>query len=115
MPDIAAEKIARFFSIPSKESGDKAYFVAHNASFDKRFIRAHCKRYNTKVYLPYISIDTVQLAAMFLVPSGLENHKMDTIREFLGWSTENAHTATKDCEDVVKLFDFFCLNWTAAL
>ena len=36
---------------------------------------------------------------------GLERVGMDAIRDFLGWSTEGAHTAMKDAEDAMNLFD----------
>ena len=52
-------------------------------------------------------IDTVHLAAAVLIPLGLENHKMDTIRAFIGLSSDGSHTATKDAEDVVILFNLF--------
>ena len=103
-PVVAANRIKDFFEIPSKESGDKCYLVAHNVQFDARFLRGFGKKHDVEIALPYMQIDTVQLAAAILIPLGLENHKMDTIRRFLGISSENAHTATKDVEDLMFLF-----------
>jgi len=108
-PDVytardAAIAMDRFFEIPRKGEG-VSYVVAHNAKFDVGYIRALSKKTGVRIGMPYLQIDTVHLAAAYLVPLGLQNHRMDTIREFLGMSAEKAHTAQKDVEDMVKLYD----------
>ena len=99
-PKEAALKIAKFLYGTSETA-----LVAHNVSFDARMIRAFLNRWNTDQNLPYRTIDTVSLAFAHLKPLGLNSMKLDNIRRFLGWSLDDAHTATKDVEDCVKLFD----------
>lgn len=103
-PVVAANQIARFIQIPSKESGDKCYLVAHNADFDARWIKGHCFKHKVKISVPYSKIDTLHLARAILIPFGIENCKMDTIRAFLGMSMDGAHTAEKDCRDLIWLY-----------
>ena len=99
-PKDAAKKIAKFLFGTSETA-----LVAHNVSFDARMIRAFLNRWHTDQNLPFRTIDTVSLAFAHLKPLGLNSMKLDSIRQFLGWSVEGAHTATKDVEDCVKLFD----------
>ena len=99
-PQEAAMKIAKFLYGTSETA-----LVAHNVKFDASFIRYFLKRWNTDQNLPFRTIDTVSLAFAHLKPLGLNSMKLDNIRRFLGWSLEDAHTATKDVEDCVKLFD----------
>lgn len=99
-PQQAAAKIAKFLYGTSETA-----LVAHNVKFDASFIRHFLKRWNTDQNLPFRTIDTVSLAFAHLKPLGLNSMKLDNIRRFLGWSLEDAHTATKDVEDCVKLFD----------
>ena len=80
----------------------------HNVSFDEAMISANFKRSGVKRRIPYHKIDTVTLAWEHLVPMGLERMSMDRIREFLGWSKEGAHTAMKDAEDAMSLYDLLC-------
>ena len=40
-----------------------------------------------------------------LFPLGLKRASLDSVRGFLGWSMESAHTAMKDTEDALTLFD----------
>ena len=99
-PSEAAKLISKFLYGTSETA-----LVAHNVSFDARMIRAFLKRWNTDQNLPYRTIDTVSLAFAHLKPLGLKSMKLDNIRLFLGWPLEGSHTATKDVEDCVKLFD----------
>lgn len=103
-PMVAAAMINDFFEIPKKGEGF-CYFIAHNAKFDVSFIRALSDKTGVRISIPYMQIDTVHLAAALLIPLGLQNHKMDTIRELLNVSPERAHTAEKDVEDLMYLYD----------
>jgi DNA polymerase III alpha subunit (gram-positive type) len=102
-PREAAYQINQFFEIPRRDEG-KAYLVGHNVGFDARFLYAFSDKTGVRISIPYNQIDTKQLASV-LLPLGLLNRKMDTIRAFLGWPSEGAHTADKDVEDVIRLFD----------
>ena len=77
----------------------------HNVSFDETMIAANFKWAGVRRRIPYHKIDTITLAWEHLIPMGLERVGMDAIRDFLGWSTEGAHTAMKDAEDAMNLFD----------
>ena len=103
-PKEAAVLIQKFFD---HEKCNHVYFVCHNTGFDPRFIKGFGTKHGVNIRLPRMKIDTVHLAAAVLIPLGLENHKMDTIRAFLSLSPEGSHTATKDAEDVVTLFNLF--------
>ncbi len=103
-PMTAAVMINDFFEIPKKGDGF-CYLVAHNAKFDVSFIRALSDKTGMRISIPYMQIDTVHLAAALLIPMGLQNHKMDTIRDFLKISAERAHTAEKDVQDLITLYD----------
>ena len=78
--------------------------VGHNPHFDLSFIKAALARELHKGRIPYHVIDTVTLAHEHLVPQGLESLSLVPIREFLGWSTEKAHTALQDAEDARRLY-----------
>ena len=84
--------------------GAKA-ICGHNVSFDENMIKAAFKRHSVEGRIPYHKIDTVTLAHEHLTPLGLHKVSLDKIRGFLGWSMESAHTAMKDTEDAMTLFD----------
>ena len=100
LPEEAARRISSFV-YGTKESA----FIAHNAKFDFAFVREFLKRHGAKNNLPYRVIDTVSIAFAALQPLGLKSMKLDEIRKFFNWSLENNHTAMKDCEDLVALYD----------
>ena len=77
----------------------------HNIAFDESMIAANFRRSEVRRRIPIHKIETMTLAWEHLVPLGLARVSLDAIRAFLGWSTENAHTAIKDTEDVLRLFD----------
>lgn len=77
----------------------------HNIAFDESMIAANFRRSEVRRRIPIHKIETMTLAWEHLVPLGLARVSLDSIRAFLGWSTENAHTAMKDTEDVLRLFD----------
>ena len=99
-PAPAARLIANFIK-PRKN----CFLIAHNAKFDIGMIEHFCARQGVKVRLPYKIIDTSPLAHFLLFNDGLRSGSMDEIRKHLGWDTDGAHTATKDTEDLVKLWD----------
>ena len=84
------------------------FLVGHNVSFDESMLMAAFARHGVEGRIPYHKIDTVQLAREHLFPKGLKRASMDAVRDFLGWSKEGAHTAMKDTEDALRLFD---LTW----
>jgi len=84
--------------------------VGHNIAFDAEFLREECRRigeWQTDQYFPRTKIDTITLAHEHLMPMGLLSLSMGSIRSFLDWSYEGAHTALKDAEDCRKLY--WCL------
>lgn len=80
----------------------------HNISFDEGMIAANFKWAGIRRRIPYHKIDTITLAWEHLIPMGLERVGMDAIRDFLGWSKDGAHTAMKDAEDAMSLYDLLC-------
>lgn len=102
-PFEAAQTINGFFEIPRRGEG-AAYVVGHNVGFDVRFLYALAEKTGQRISIPYNQIDTKHLASV-LLPFGLPNRKMDTIRDFLGMSSEGAHTALQDVRDVMWLYD----------
>ena len=83
---------------------DGCILVGHNPSFDEAFLREGIVRAGVSGKIPYHKIDTITLAYEHLSPLGLTKASLDAIRDFLGWSKKNAHTAMVDVEDSRKLF-----------
>jgi len=79
--------------------------VGHNVAFDETMLKAHLDAYGIEEDIPYHKIDTVTLVYEHLTPLGLKWVSLDSIREFLGWAKDGAHTAMKDVEDTKRLFD----------
>lgn len=82
-----------------------AVLVGHNVGFDEMFLRQNLARAGVKGKVPFHKIDTVTLVFEHLRPFGLKRVALDSVRDFLGWSKEGAHTALKDTEDTKKLFE----------
>lgn len=78
--------------------------VGHNIPFDESMIKAHLSSRGIKGRIPHRKIDTQALVIEHLFPLGLERASMDSVRDFLGWDKEGAHTAMKDVEDTKNLF-----------
>lgn len=78
--------------------------VGHNVSFDEDFLKQNLKRAGVLGKIPYHKIDTVTLVYEHLSPLGLKRVSLDSVRDFLSWDKEGAHTAMKDVEDTRKLF-----------
>lgn len=96
----AAKRIAEFV-IGSSGSA----IIAHNVKFDIAMIKALMKKTDTEHRLPYRCIDSQSVAYALFQPFGLRSFSLDSIRDFLGWSRHNAHTAEQDVDDLVKLWD----------
>ena len=80
----------------------------HHVSFDHAFLSEQLSRSGAPCLFDRRRIDTVNLAFEHLKPLGLESLSLDSIRTFLGWSKEGAHTALKDCKDAKRLFMYLC-------
>ncbi|MBF42743.1 MAG: hypothetical protein CMD97_05770 [Gammaproteobacteria bacterium] len=96
------EKIASKISDIFK---DVDIIIGHNVKFDVEFINEHFISLGMAPIRPK-QIDTITIAYEHLVPIGLKSVSMDSIRAFLKWDTENAHTAMKDVEDVFRLWHY---------
>lgn len=79
--------------------------IGHNPFFDMTFIEELLEQNEEMFRSRNHLIDTVTLAHEHLEPIGLKRLSMDSIRSFLNWSHQDAHTAMKDCEDVKKLYE----------
>lgn len=89
--------------------------VGHNVKFDLDMLAGHMRRVGVMPALPYHAVDTVTLAYTRLAPLGLERLSLDTIRTFLGWSKDGAHTATKDVKDTERLYRLLTRSTTCGL
>ena len=96
----------------------KGIIVGHNIPFDIGFIKEAYKKCGLdpnekKVGIARYQIDTMTLAHEHLQPLGMWFLGLDAIRKFLGWSTDNAHTALVDAEDCRKLYwSLLRKNWS---
>jgi len=81
-----------------------AILVGHNVGFDASMLDSSMRRVGLDPRLPYHRIDTVTLAHEHLRPLGLQKLSLDSIRDFLLWSREGAHTAMKDAQDARRLY-----------
>lgn len=105
-PMFAASMISDFVEMYWDDKNLRRYVVGHNVGFDVRFIRALSHKTGIRINLPYTQLDTKTLSACILQPlAHLPNNKLDTIRAYLGMSQEGAHSAEKDCEDMIEVFD----------
>jgi DNA polymerase III epsilon subunit family exonuclease len=87
--------------------------IGHNVKFDLGFMDAELKIAGAKGFSRN-EVDTMTLAYEHLAPIGLEALKLDTIREFLGWSKDGAHTALFDAETCERLYNLLAGSgwWT---
>ena len=83
---------------------DGAQIIGHNPSFDVSFLRALFARHRIKCIIDHRLIDTMTLAHEHLEPLGLESLSLDSIRGFLSWSLDDAHTAEQDVIDTARLY-----------
>lgn len=75
--------------------------VAHNISFDKKFLDALCDRYN-KTKKNNLLFDTLQLSRTFLFFHPV--HNLGSISEYFGLSSDGSHRAEKDTENCGMIF-----------
>lgn len=99
-PSTVALEIAHYLN--------EATIVAHNPHFDMKFIDELLHAHNVNLWYDKRLIDTTVLAHEHLLPAGIKSLSMDSIREFFSWSSEGAHTALKDCQDVRRLYYKLC-------
>ena len=78
--------------------------IGHNIKFDTGFVQEAIQRAGIKARIDYHAVDTCTLAWATLVPDGLERLSLDSIRDFLGWDKEGAHTALQDALDARRLY-----------
>lgn len=80
---------------------ENAYVVAHNASFDRRFLHAETQRLGIDVpELP--TLCTMMLAGR--ADPGIPGRKLDVICEHFGIALTNAHSAFNDAKATSALF-----------
>ncbi len=78
--------------------------VGHNVAFDKNGFNALLEECGSEKRVTHRVFDTQALVYEHLTDLGLKSTSLDSVREFLGWSKDKAHTAEKDTEDCRKLF-----------
>ena len=85
-------------------SGADPILVGHNVSFYKDFLNATLQRAGRSQQVSYHMVDTVTLCYEHLVPCGLSSLSLDSVRRFLGISTEGSHAALKDALDALTVY-----------
>ncbi|MBF0205646.1 MAG: 3'-5' exonuclease [Oligoflexia bacterium] len=80
--------------------GDRL-IVAHNASFDKRFLLAEMERVNIKIENPFFC---TMLLSRKLIPDA-SDHKLTTLARHLKIKSEQAHRALSDVVVTAKLWN----------
>lgn len=81
-----------------------ALIIGQNPQFDIRFLVESFKRAKHPIKLDYFCIDTITLIYEHLVPLGLKNMKLDTVRKLFGWPMVEAHSTEQDTLDTRRLF-----------
>lgn len=79
-----------------------AVLVAHNASFDMRFLNNEIGKIYDGYKMANPHLCTVQLSRK-LVPD-IENHKLNTLANYFSVSLENHHRAEEDAYATAKIF-----------
>lgn len=77
--------------------------VAHNASFDLKFLLANYHRYDIAYPSPTV-IDTLTLARKYIRQT--PNHKLTTLKQFLRMEVQS-HDAIDDCKVTGQLY-YYC-------
>lgn len=77
--------------------------VAHNATFDLKFLIENFRRYNI-TYPPLVVIDSLTLARKYIHET--KNHKLTTLKQFLRMEAES-HDAIEDCRVTGQLY-YYC-------
>ena len=90
--------------------------VGHNITYDVSMINGVLLAAGISEKIPHSKLDTVTMCFEHLVPLGLESLRMDSVRDFLGWSKDGAHRAMKDVEDLERLYKLlYRMTWFTAL
>ncbi len=78
--------------------------VGHNIGFDLGFLKSYFKRHNDfkRLRLKNPIYDTLLLAQAFYFY--LHNHRLSTVAEYCGYSSEGAHRAEADALNTGKIF-----------
>ncbi|MCB0917224.1 MAG: DEDD exonuclease domain-containing protein [Actinobacteria bacterium] len=76
--------------------------VAHNAGFDVSFLKAGCKRLETRWPNPVV-VDSARLSRVTLHRDEVRNHKLATLARFFRTSTEPNHRALSDARATVEV------------
>ena len=95
----AREALERF-----RAFADGSTLVAHNAAFDVGFITQHGARFGVAFPMPYA--DTLMLSR-YLLRDELENHKLDTISEYLHIDMGSHHRADDDANTCAAILLHF--------
>ena len=77
--------------------------VAHNASFDMKFLLENYHRYEIDYPTPTV-IDSLVLARKYITQT--KNHKLTTLKEFLRMEAQS-HDAIEDCRVTGQLY-YYC-------
>lgn len=77
--------------------------VAHNASFDMKFLLAKMQANNIE-YRKFKSIDTLSLARKYI--DFTKNHKLSTMKSFLKLNHLKSHDALHDCYVTAELYKY---------
>lgn len=85
---------------------NKNVIVAHNASFDMKFLLENIERLNLTSE-KYRVIDTLSLARKYIDET--PNHKLPTLKAFLNLDDLESHDALADCKVTGKLYKY-CFN-----
>lgn len=75
--------------------------IAHNAPFDRGFIRTHCDNHLNYDFANEF-LDTVKLARKVL--PHLKNHKLPTLISYYSVDVDNAHRALDDCKGTLDVY-----------
>ena len=101
----ALDKETACFIIEGLLCGNKNLVViGHNVAFDRNGFNALLQECGSDKKVTHRVFDTQALVYEHLICLGLKSTSLDSVRGFLGWSKEKAHTAEKDTEDCRKLF-----------
>lgn len=77
--------------------------VAHNASFDMKFLLAKMQANNIE-YRKFKSLDTLSLARKYI--DFTKNHKLETLKSFLKLNHLSSHEALHDCYVTAELYKY---------
>lgn len=101
----AIDKETACFIIEGLLCGNKNLVViGHNVAFDRGGFNALLEECGSEKRVTHRVFDTQALVYEHLTDLGLKSTSLDSVRDFLGWSKDKAHTAEKDTEDCRKLF-----------